>query len=91
MQKNMKNKKIKLIAFISDFLLSMIIWITWDKLFGFRSPPYSWSEVFSQMPLTILGCLSIAAVSLNDTTYLIRYFKIRYLKKKHLKDISKNK
>ena len=57
MKKILKNKKV---IFIYTFLGFMAFMILMDKLFGFRSPPYSWEEVGDSMPFTIIGSLIFA-------------------------------
>lgn len=51
----MKKSKVKL--FIYSFLILFSFNTLLDKLFGFRSAPYTWSKIVDVLPITIIGCL----------------------------------
>ena len=91
----MKNRtlKNKAIFFTCIFLGFMIFLILMDKLFGFRSAPYSWGKIVHSLPFTIIGSLGFAAWvtwgGLADE--LIETFSNSIPKRKKKKNDEKNK
>ena len=92
----MKMKRInnkKTVIFICSFLGILAFIVITNKIFGFRSPPFSWEETIESLPFVSIGSLGFAAwVTWGGlANELIETFSNSIPKRKKKKNDEKNK